>query len=53
MSESGLAAVILMVFTVMVVKSFWRQIAIFLFYVAITVFCFGVYYIVSIITYIA
>jgi uncharacterized membrane protein len=53
MSESGLAAVVLMVFTVMVVMSFWRQIAILLFYLAVTVFCFGVYYIVSIIEYIA
>jgi hypothetical protein len=53
MSGSGLAAVMLMVFTVMVLTSFWRQIAIFLFYLAVTVFCFGVYYVVSIIAYIA
>jgi hypothetical protein len=51
MSGSGLAAVILMVFAVMVVTSFWRQIAILLFYVAFAVFCFGIYYIVSTITY--
>jgi hypothetical protein len=53
MSEPGLAAVLLMVFTVMVVTSYWRQIAIFLFYLALTVFCFGVYYVVSLIAYIA
>jgi hypothetical protein len=53
MSGPGLAAVLLMVFAVMVVTSFWRQIAIFLFYLAVTVFCFGVYYIISIIAYIA
>jgi hypothetical protein len=53
MSEPGLAAVLLMVFTIMVVTSYWRQIAIFLFYLALTVFCFGVYYVVSLIAYIA
>jgi uncharacterized membrane protein len=53
MSEPGLAAVLLMVFTVMVVTSYWRQIAIFLFYLALTVFCFGVYYVVSLIAHIA
>jgi energy-coupling factor transporter transmembrane protein EcfT len=53
MSGSGLAAVMLMVFAVMVLTSFWRQIVIFLFYLAVTVFCFGVYYIVSIVAYIA
>jgi len=51
MSESGLAAVMLVVFTVMVVMSFWRQIAILLLYLAVTVFCLGVYYVVSTIKY--
>ena len=48
----GLVSVILMVFAIMIIVSFWRQIAVFLFYLAVTVFCFGVYYIVSIISYI-
>ena len=52
MSGTGLAAVMLMVGIVMLVMSFWRQIAIFMLFVITTVFCFGVYYIVSIISYI-
>jgi hypothetical protein len=51
MSATGLAAVMLMVFTVMIVMSFWRQIAIFILYLGVTVFCFGVYYIVRIVTH--
>ena len=51
MSMTGLATVMFMIFTVMIVMSFWRQIAIFLLYFAVTVFCFGVYYIVSLIAY--
>jgi hypothetical protein len=51
MSMTGLATVMLMVFAVMIVISLWRQIAIFMLYLAATVFCFGVYYIVSIIAY--
>ena len=47
MSGTGLAAVMLMIGTVMFVMCFWKQIAIFLLFVAVTVFCFGVYYIVS------
>ncbi len=53
MSGTGLGAVMLMVFGVMLVMSFWRQIAIFVLYVGITVFCFGVYYIVRTIAYLA
>jgi hypothetical protein len=51
MSATGLATVMFMVFALMIVMSFWRQIAIFILYLAVTVFCFGVYYIVSIMTH--
>jgi hypothetical protein len=51
MSGTGLAAVMLMIGTVMLVVMLWRQIAIFLLFVITGVFCFGVYYIVSIISY--
>lgn len=47
MSENGLAAVLLMVGMIMLVICFWKQILIFLFLVALTVFCFGVYFVVS------
>jgi hypothetical protein len=47
MSQTALATVMLMVFVVMIVMSCWRQIAIFMLYLVVTVFCFGVYYIVS------
>jgi hypothetical protein len=47
MSESGLVAVMLMVGTVMLVISYWKQIAIFILFALATVFCFGVYYIFS------
>jgi hypothetical protein len=46
MSGTGLAAVLLMIGTVMLVVCFWKQIAMFLLIAAGTVFCFGVYYIV-------
>ena len=49
MSETGLAAVLLMIGTVMLVMCYWKQIAIFLLFIAVTVFCFGVYYVVSMI----
>jgi len=49
MSGTGLAAVLLMVGAVMLVMCYWKQIAIFLLFVAVTVFCLGVYYIVSMI----
>jgi hypothetical protein len=51
MSGTGLAAAMLMIGIVMLVMSLWRQIAIFMLFVITTVFCFGVYYIVSIISY--
>jgi hypothetical protein len=51
MSGTGLAAVILMIGIVMLVISLGRQIAIFMLFVITTVFCFGVYYIVSTISY--
>ena len=47
MSGTGLAAVLLMIGTVMIVVCFWKQIALFLLLAAGTVFCFGVYYIVG------
>jgi hypothetical protein len=49
MSGTGLAAVLLMIGTVMLVMCYWKQIAIFLLFVSVTVFCLGVYYIVSMI----
>ena len=51
MSGTDLATVMLMVCAFMILMSFWRQIAILILYLAVTVFCFGVYYIVSTITY--
>ncbi len=47
MSETGLTAVLLMIGMVMLVICFWKQIAIFLLFMFVTVFCFGVYFIVS------
>ena len=47
MSATGLAAVMLMIGTVMLLICYWKQIAIFLLFVAVATFCFGVYYIVS------
>jgi hypothetical protein len=41
----------LMIGTVMLVMALWRQIAVFMLFVITTVFCFGVYYIVSTISY--
>ena len=35
------------VIAIMLAFSFWRQILIFMLYVGVTVFCFGIYYIVS------
>ena len=51
MSGTDLTTVILMVFAVMILMSFWRQIAILILYLAVTVFCLGVYYAVSTIKY--
>ena len=47
MSVIGLTAVLLMIGTVMLVICYWKQIAIFLLLLIITVFCAGIYYIVS------
>jgi hypothetical protein len=52
MSGTGLAAAMLMIGIVMLVMSFWRQIAVFMLFVIVTIFCFGVYYIVVAIEYI-
>jgi hypothetical protein len=49
MSETDLTAVILMAGMIMLIMAFWRLIAIFLLALAITVFCFGAYYILNII----
>ena len=49
MSETDLTAVILMVGMIVLIMAFWRLIAIFLLALAITVFCFGAYYIVNVI----
>ena len=53
MSGTGLTAVMLMIGTVLLVVSFWRQIAIFMLFVIVAVFCFGVYYIVRTISYLS
>ena len=47
MSETGLTAMLLMIGIVVLVICFWKQIAIFLLISTGTVFCFGVYYVVS------
>ena len=47
MSGTGLTAVLLMVGTVMLMICYWKQIAIFLLLLTVTVFCFGIYYIVT------
>ena len=49
MSETDLMAVMLMVGMVVLIMAFWRVIAIFVLAVAVTVFCFGAYYIITII----
>ena len=49
MSFTGLGAVLLMIGTVMLVLRYWKQIAFFLFFAAVTVFCFGVYFLVTMI----
>jgi uncharacterized membrane protein HdeD (DUF308 family) len=51
MSGTDIVTVMLIVFGVMILMSFWRQIAILILYLGVTVFCFGVYYIVSTISY--
>ena len=51
MSGTGFAAVMLMVGIVMLLILFWRQILIFMLFVSAMVFCCGVYYIFSIISY--
>ena len=45
MSEIGLGAVLVMIGIVLFVMCFWKQIAVFLLFVALTTFGFGVYYI--------
>jgi hypothetical protein len=52
MTGTSLAAVLLIVGMVMLVMSYWRQIAVFILFIFMTVFCFGVYYIVSAIAYV-
>ena len=47
MSGTGLTTVLLMIGIVMLVMCYWKQIAVFLLFVAVTVFCFGIYFIVS------
>ena len=49
MSETDLAILMLMIFAVMIVMSYRRQIAIFVLYLIVIVFCFGVYCIVRIV----
>ena len=47
MSGIGLGAVLLMIGMVMLIMCYWKQIALFLLFVIVTVFCFGIYFIVS------
>jgi hypothetical protein len=47
MSETGLTAVLLIIGMVMLVICFWKQIAIFLLFMVVAVFCFGIYFIVN------
>jgi hypothetical protein len=49
MSGSGLVAVMVLIAIIMLIMSFWRQIAVFIMFVAVAIFCFGVYYIVIIV----
>jgi hypothetical protein len=49
----SLLTVLLIVGLVMFVMSFWRQIAVFILFVFVAIFCFGVYYIITAIEYIA
>jgi hypothetical protein len=49
MSGSGLVAVMVMTCVIMLIMSFWRQIAVFILFVGVAVFCFGVYYIISLV----
>jgi hypothetical protein len=51
MSGTGLVVVMLMIGSAMLVMSFWRQIAAFMIFIIAAIFCFGVYYVVSIIAY--
>jgi hypothetical protein len=51
MSMTGLGAVLLMVGIVLLVMTYWKQIALFLLFAVVTVFCFGIYYMASIIAY--
>jgi hypothetical protein len=46
MSGTGLGAVLLMIGVVMLVMCYWKQIAILLLFVTVTVFCLGIYFIV-------
>ena len=49
MSVTGLGAVMVMIGTVMLVMCYWKQIAFFLLFVVVTVFCLGIYFLVTII----
>ena len=46
MSEADLGTVILMIFMIMLAISFWRQILMLMLFIIVTVFCFGIYYVV-------
>ena len=49
MSVTGLGAVMLMIGTVMLVMCYWKQIAFFLLFVVVTVFCLGIYFLTTVI----
>jgi hypothetical protein len=51
MSGTDLAAVILMICLIMLAISCWRQILMLMLFIVVTVFCFGIYYIVSLLGY--
>jgi hypothetical protein len=47
----SILTVLLVVGLVMLVMSFWRQIVVLMLFVTMTVFCFGIYYIITVIGY--
>jgi hypothetical protein len=47
MLEPGLTMPILMILIVLIIMSFWRQVLVLLLSVVVAVFCFGLYYLAS------
>jgi hypothetical protein len=51
MSGTGLTTILLMIGVVMLLISYWRQVAVFILFLLVVVFCSGVYYIYDIIAH--